>query len=203
MNYAGNSMAPTLKTGDALRVAPYKDIRVRVGDVAAFRSPKEGTLIVHRVVSTGPQGVKTKGDNSLANDDWVLQPKDIIGRVASVRRNSKKISIFGGFPGRVYALGLGIAKRIDLGLSTILRPLYRRFAQTGIFRGLFSRWTGIRISCFKRGDGMELQLRLGRRVVGRLLPEQDQWHIRRPFRLFVDESALPKGEDVVGRQEGG
>jgi signal peptidase I len=191
MYYAGNSMAPTLKTGDALRVVQYEDNGVRIGDVAAFRSPKDGTLVVHRVVSVGPQGVKTKGDNNLAIDDWVLQPNDIIGRVVSVRRHDKKITFFGGFFGQVYCLALEVAKRIDLAFSHTFGPVYRWLGKSDIFRRLFSRWIGMRVFYFKRGDGMELQLRFGRRVVGRLLPGQDQWYIRRPFKLFVDEAFLP------------
>ena len=190
MNYAGNSMTPVLKTGDTLRVVPYQHRKIRVGDVAAFRSPYGGTVIAHRVVSIDPRGVKTKGDNNLAIDDWVLDPHEIIGRVVSLQRNRKTIKILSGFWGRMYALALGAAKRIDLVLSTILRPPYRWFAQTGIFRNLFSRWIRTRITCFKRGEGMEMQVRLGRRVIGRRLPGQDRWHIRRPFKLFVDDVSL-------------
>jgi hypothetical protein len=34
-------------------------------------------------------------------------------------------------------------------------------------------------------------LLLGNRVIGRRPPDKDQWHISRPFRLFIDESSLP------------
>jgi hypothetical protein len=40
--------------------------------------------------------------------------------------------------------------------------------------------------------GKELQLLMGRRVIGRWLPGMSRWHIRRPFRLFVDEASLPE-----------
>jgi hypothetical protein len=33
---------------------------------------------------------------------------------------------------------------------------------------------------------------MGRRVIGRWLPGMSRWHIRRPFRLFVDEASLPE-----------
>jgi len=200
MDYAGNSMAPILKTGDVLKIVAHQDREIRVGDLAAFRSPRCGTLIVHRVVSADHQGVRTKGDNNLAIDDWVLQPNEIVGRVVSLERNKKRIRILGGFRGQMHAFALGAAKRIDLAFSSTFGPAYRWLGKTGIFRNLFSRWMSIRVSCFNRRGGMELQLRLGQRVIGRRLPGQDRWHIRRPFRLFVDESALPKGEDVEGKQ---
>jgi len=199
MDYAGNSMAPILKTGDILKIVAHEN-EIRVGDVAAFRSPRCGTLIVHRVVSADQQGVRTKGDNNPAIDDWVLQPNEIIGRVVSLERNKKRIRIIGGFRGRIYALVLGATKRIDLAFSSAFGPAYRWLGKTGILRNLFSRWMSVQVSCFKRSDDMELQLRLGQRVIGKCLPGQDRWLIRRPFRLFIDETMLPKGEGVEGKQ---
>jgi len=191
MNYTGNSMAPTLKTGDALKVVPYTDSDVRVGDVVSFRSPSSGTLIVHRVASIEPRGLRTRGDNSLACDDWILQPNEILGHVVSIKRGKKRVTIFGGFPGRIYAMAIGTGKCIDTVIATMLRSAYRWFARTGIFRKLFSRWIRTRVSCFKCGDGVEMQLHLGRRIIGRRFPWQDQWYIQRPFKLFIDESTLP------------
>jgi len=191
INYTGNSMFPTLKTGDTFRMIPYKDRDIRVGDVVVFNSPYGKTPIVHRVVTVSQEGVKTKGDNKLAIDDFILQPNEIIGRVVAAQRGKKGVKIFDGFPGRIYASTLEAGKRIDIVLSTILRPAYRWFAQTGIFRKLFSSWIHTRVSCFKCGDGMEMQLHLGRRIIGRRFPGQDQWYIQRPFKLFIDESILP------------
>jgi len=191
INYTGNSMFPTLKKGDTLGVVPYKDTDISVGDVLVFNSPYGRTPIVHRVAIVSQEGVKTKGDNKLAIDDFILQRNEIIGRVVSIQRGKKRVTISGGFPGRIYAKALGTGKWIDLVLATILRPAYRWFAQTGIFRKLFSRWMRTRVSCFKCGDGVEMQLHLGRRIIGRRFPGQDKWYIQRPFKLFIDESTLP------------
>jgi hypothetical protein len=49
-----------------------------------------------------------------------------------------------------------------------------------------------KVISFDRAEGTELQLLLGRRVIGRWLPGMTQWLIRRPFRLFVDEGSLPE-----------
>lgn len=191
INFTGNSMRPTLKTGDVLRVVSFKDRKIRIGDVVAFHRPYGRTRIVHRIVSVDKERVRTKGDNKLVIDDWILLPNEVIGRVVCAQRGKKKVTIFGGFYGRIYALSLDMVKRIDLVFSTILRPFYRWFAQTGIVRKLFSSWIHTRVSCFKYGDGMEMQLHLGRRVIGRRFPGQDQWYIQRPFKLFIDESSLP------------
>jgi hypothetical protein len=189
--YIGNSMFPTLKTGDILMVVPYKDRDIRVGDVVVFNSPYGKIPIVHRVVFFDNKRVKTKGDNKITIDDGILQPNDIIGRVVAAQRGKKLIKIIDGFPGRIYALIIEATKRIDMVVSTILRPAYRWSTQTGIFRKLFSRWIHIQVLCFKHGGGMEMQLRLGRHIIGRRLTGQNQWHIVRPFRVFIDESTLP------------
>jgi signal peptidase I len=175
INYIGTSMFPTLKTGDFFRVVSYKERAVRIGDVVLFNSPYSRIPIVHRVVSIDKKGVRTKGDNKLAIDDCILQPNDIIGQVVSAQRGKKKIKILSGFPGRIYASTLDVGKRMDIVVSTILRPVYRWLTQTGIFRKLFSRWIRTQVLCFKHGDDMEMQLHLGRRIIGRRFPGQDRW----------------------------
>ena len=102
INYAGNSMFPTLKTGDILRVAPCEDRDISVGDVLVFNNSYGRTPIVHRVVTVNQEGLRTKGDNKLAIDDFILQPTEIIGRVVSIQRGKKRVTIFGGFPGRLH-----------------------------------------------------------------------------------------------------
>ena len=191
IHYIGNSMFPTLKTGDILRMVPYKEGAVRIGDVVLFHSPYGRTPIVHRVVSVDKKGIKTKGDNKIAIDDCILQSNDIIGRVVSAQRGKKEVKILDGFPGRIYASTLEAGKRIDMVFSTILRPAYRWLTRTGIFRKMFSRWIHTQVLYFKCGTGMEMHLQLGRRIIGRRLPGQNQWHILRPFKIFIDESILP------------
>jgi len=191
IHHIGNSMSPTLKKGDILKVAPYKDRDIRIGDVILFKSPYGKTSIVHRVVFVDNKGVRTKGDNIIPIDDFILHPNDIIGRVVSAHRGKKEVKIFNGLQGQIYTLILETGKRLDMVVSAMLRPVYRWLTRTGIFRKLFSRWIRIQVLYYKYGDNMEMQLQLGRRVIGRRLPGQNQWHIVRPFKVFVDEATLP------------
>jgi signal peptidase len=191
IHYFGNSMFPTMRAGDILRVVPYKERTLRVGDVVLFHSPYDRASIVHRIVSIDNKGIRTKGDNKIAVDDCVLRPNDIIGRVVYVQRGKKEIKILEGFPGRFYGSILESGKRMDMVFSTIIRPAYRWLARTGIFRKLFSRWIHIKVLRYKNGDIMEMQLQLGRRIIGRRLSGQSQWYIARPFKVFIDEATLP------------
>lgn len=187
----GTSMLPTLRTGDILKVAPYEKRAVRIGDVVVFHSPRHRTPFVHRVVSIDKKGIKTKGDNKIAIDDCVLQPAMIVGRVISAQRGKKQIKIVDGFPGRIYALSLQTGMGIDMVISSILRPAYLWLTRTGIFRKLLSRWINIHLLYFKHGSVIDMQLQLGRKVIGRRFAGTNQWHIVRPFKLFIDETTLP------------
>ncbi len=196
----GISMHPLLRGGDGLKVIPYTDRRVCVGDVVVFRSPDpQMQEVVHRVVSVNPQGIRTKGDNNNHLDSWILQPEDIIGRVVSAKREDRIFAVHGGFRGTIVARMIRVKKRIDRIISgirrllyKILHPVYRRLSQSGIFRKILPRQFKPRILCFKRPEGTEMQLLIHNRIIGRRCPGWDDWQIRRPFRLFIDEESLPR-----------
>jgi len=187
----GPSMNPTLKAGDILKVVPYQSSKIRIGDIVVFCPAGEKQQVVHRVVSIVFRGgVKTRGDNNLNIDHRVLTADEIIGRVVSLERGKKVISVCGGNWGNLNGALLQAAKRINLVISKVLHPAYHRLARTGIFRNTLSPWVKPSILCFKRPAGTEMQLVIGRWVIGRRPAGQNLWHIRRPFRLLVDETLL-------------
>ena len=192
MNYIGSSMNPTLKPGDRLETIPCDGQETRRGDVVVFISPADGSKVVHRVVSVDSKGIKTRGDNCNRIDPWVHSPDKIVGRVISVHRKNKQRRIFGGYLGRVFAGTARALIALDLGASFLLRPFYDRLARSGILRCWVPVWMEPRVISFNHSGGSELQLLMGRWMIGRRLPGMSRWHIRRPFRLFVDEDSLPR-----------
>lgn len=191
MDYLGPSMNPSLKAGDGLKVVPYDDQKVRVGDVVVFRPPGGNHDVVHRVVSIGSGGVRTRGDNNSQVDPWVLQPRDIIGRVVSARRGSDTVTVRGGTWGRVLGPTLRTRKRLTQTISRILHPTYHLLARSRRISAFLPFQQKTRVLSFDRPHGKEYQLLLHNRVIGRRPPGKDRWHISRPFRLFIDESSLP------------
>lgn len=190
-DYTGPSMNPSLKAGDGLRIIPYEDRKVCVGDVVVFHPPGGGRDVVHRVVSVDSEGVRTRGDNNSQIDPWLLQPRDIIGQVVSARRGNNRVTIHGGTWGRVLGPALRTKKQLNQAISRILHPAYHALAKSGFFSSFLPLQRKTRILSFDRPHGKEYQLLLHNRVIGRRPPDRDQWQISRPFRLFIDESSLP------------
>ena len=191
INYTGPSMNPTLKAGDGLFVVPYGNRKIRIGDVVVFSYPERSHKVVHRVVAVNSQGVRTRGDNNINIDPWVLLPEDIIGRVVSTQRKSKSLPIHSGARGIITALALWPLTRVILTVTRILHPVYHMLAGSGIFIKFNWFLPKTRVLSFHRPGGTEYHLLMRNRVIGRRLPGKDQWQIARPFRLFIDETSLP------------
>ncbi|MDH4146070.1 MAG: nickel-type superoxide dismutase maturation protease [Acidimicrobiia bacterium] len=86
----GLSMRPTLEPGD--RVVALRALRVRPGDLALCRDPRQPTRrLVKRALAWGPDGLDVAGDNadhSTDSRDFGAVPLPlVIGRVVHVRRS--------------------------------------------------------------------------------------------------------------------
>ena len=74
----GTSMQPIVHAGDLVIARPRASYHV--GDVVAYHSPNlGGTVVLHRIVATEPQGFVTKGDNNNWTDPDQPQGPDILG----------------------------------------------------------------------------------------------------------------------------
>jgi signal peptidase I len=188
----GGSMRPLLRPGDRIRFVPCRVEEVRRGDVIIFISPGQDERIIHRVDSTGPEGIRTKGDANPFRDTGNLRQEDIVGRAVSVERNGKVTPVTGGIAGRLLAALISAFRKSDHLASHILNPCYRVLARSGLFRALLPSAMRPRVITFERDGQREMQLVLGRRIIGRRPAGTGAWTIRRPFRIFVDEHSLPQ-----------
>ncbi len=193
MIYKGPSMNPTLRNADLLQVVPYNKKRVRLGDVIVFIPPDSTRSVTHRVVSVSPEGIRTLGDNNTEIDPYILKHENIIGRVIYAQRNNRKIKIYGGFIGRIFGYKVRAIRLVKINLRKVLyllRPIYHYFIKKGTFRRIFPIQNKIRVISFNRSEGIEKQLLLYNRIIGRRLPNKIHWHIYPPFRLFISDSYL-------------
>lgn len=75
---SGDSMQGGIDQGSVVfeRVVPVSDLRV--GDVITFAAPPSSAtdgMVTHRIVSIGPDGIRTRGDANPTPDPWTLRPK--------------------------------------------------------------------------------------------------------------------------------
>ena len=192
--YRGHSMRPLFDERDILEVQAYGERSVAAGDVVLFESPGGGRWVVHRVTQVTPQGIHTRGDNNAAEDDWLLAPGQLYGRVVAAWRGDRRRPIAGGRAGRWLARLLQrwrVLRGTLVRVARLGRPLYRTLAEWGWLARRLPECCRPRLVAFQAPDGAQLRLLLGRRVVGHYDRERRRWLIRRLFRLLVDEASLP------------
>jgi signal peptidase I len=120
---AGESMVPTLDSGDAvltLRRSSYE-----VGDIVAYRvpagEPGAGTIVIHRIVRSTPAGFLLQGDNNGDLDPWTPGHGEIVGERAitvpkvglaiGFLRTALGAALIAAFVTFLVALGAGERKR--------------------------------------------------------------------------------------------
>lgn len=137
--------------------------------------------------------IRTRGDNNSLHDDWILTPEIVLGRVVYAHQAKGKRRIHDGLSGRIIGARLLALRYLDSKVSFLLRPIYHFLAGTSLFRAILPDRLRPRIKIMKRSFGDECLLLMGKYTIGHRVPGVDSWLIRRPFRLFVDESLLNPG----------
>lgn len=82
----GGSMAPTLRPGSEIEIAPVH-VPPSLGDVVVFVA--DGALIVHRLVHRSRGLLVTQGDGR-DRPDRPVQPSDVLGRVIEARHGGER-----------------------------------------------------------------------------------------------------------------
>ena len=89
---------------------------------------------------------------------------------------------------------------LDEAVGQLIRPSYLGFALGGAWEVLLPPRLKPRTVLFETRRGSRLRLLMGKRVIGRYDGRLRQWHIYRPFRLFVDGRSLPDIEGIETRR---
>ncbi len=195
VKYTGPSMNPTLAEPDLLEVVPYDGNPILKGDVIYYQKPGDSLMVVHRVICTGPEGIRTRGDNNREIDSYVLEPSLVEGKVVAAQRRDKRRDIAGGWYGtlqerwRHFAISPGprrFRSRVTRGLATI----YNNLGRTGLFCRI-SAGKQPKVVLFQVRQQKFLKLLVDGRAVGNYDLKKKHWRIKPPFRLFVDGSKLP------------
>ncbi len=80
----GHSMRQAIRDGDMVTVA-HENGDPKPGDIWACRHPRNGRLVVHRIVARTDHGWLMRGDQCLT-DDGEIPPDALLGRVIRIER---------------------------------------------------------------------------------------------------------------------
>ncbi len=189
--YAGPSMNPVLRAPDLLDVVPYQGKQPAVGDIICFTLPGDEKNIVHRIIRITASGIQTQGDNNSSADPDLIQEDQVTGRVIGAIQGNHYQKIAGGMPGRFTRGGMRIRRFALTLLFRIFRLVKPVLVLTpAITHILPGRWKP-RIVLFSSRNTRIMRLFFGASVAGEFNTKRGTWTIRFPFRLLVNETALP------------
>ena len=87
---AGLSMTPSIRNHDVITISPLEKIPPFVGEVVAFRHPRTGRLLIHRVVKRKQNTFFIRGD-CLRYTDSHIPRENILGIVTAVERQGRRL----------------------------------------------------------------------------------------------------------------
>jgi len=188
--YTGPSMNPVLRTGDLLHIERCRPSELGSGDVIVFVRPGAPQPVCHRVISVGPEGIITRGDNNRSVDPHLVKFEAVTGRVTHFVRNGVLRKMHGGKIGLLAGSIMWVRRGLLAALARGLREPYRALARSALLRRLLLKGTSLRVLSFCRPAGTELHLMMGTRRIGFLPPGEVRWIIIPPYRLLVDDAIL-------------
>lgn len=107
---SSDSMAPLVRAGDRLCLAPAALADLRPGQLVAYR--RDGQLVVHRLLARDVVGLVTKGDG-LSRRDAPLSPNDIVARVTAVATPRGRTLELDAFPWPLVGRFLAVVSRVS------------------------------------------------------------------------------------------
>ncbi len=186
-------MNPALLQDDILEWVPVSERLPVPGDVIIFRDPANtGCLIIHRVVIKYPDGSYcTRGDNMLFNDMHPVMHSEIMGVVTGGIREDRPMVVSMGSAGmRHHQYAQQRVKLLTRFEHFFAKPYWKISQIKFICRMVPERYQQ-RLVLVKTHEGYDLQVYLGRRLVGWKGEKDRDWTILPPYRLFIDRGHLP------------
>lgn len=173
-----------------ISVRPSSPVPGPSSPVSGHRSPVYG-LRSSVLGLPSPVAIRTQGDNNPLADTRVLAPADLLGRVVAAQRGTRLRSIHGGHAGLMVAWSVKLGKAIWGVVAGVASAVYQNLIRGSRFGFLLPGGLRPRVVCFSGRDTDVLKLLMRGHTVGHYNYRAKEWHIRRPFRLFVDERTLP------------
>ena len=189
--HVGYSMAPALLPLDVLEVIPFRNGTLKVGDVVLCLPEGKTQPVVHRIFKIKSDGrIRTRGDNNARSDKWLLQRSEIFGHVVAVWRGQNHWKVPNAKTGKLISSFFQSKRIVVRSLSLVFGPPYHFLSHRGGIQPLLPKRLKPRVVSFQNNGKRQLKLMMNRWQVGYYHKKQQKWHIRWPFRLFVDKYTL-------------
>jgi hypothetical protein len=124
----GWSMSPFLRDGDVITISPLGGAVPGVGEVVAFVHREANKPVVHRIIARRGADCLIRGDNLPGAGDGLVPRGNILGRVARVDRDGRKVWLGLG-PERfliAFLSRVGLLFPARERLMTLIRPFLKR-----------------------------------------------------------------------------
>ncbi len=186
----GPSMRPTLLPGDKIETEKIAFELLRRGDIIVYNSPENIRLnIIHRIIKRDEHSLTTRGDNNSQVDPYEVRSEHRPLKVVAIERGSRRLLI--NKHGIILHHFSLIKRKLRIFRDRYLHPFYAFIADSGIFYPIGTLFK-TDIYRFKRPQGTELQLFIGKHRIGVLYPQKEKWQICFPWRILINASELDK-----------
>ena len=126
---AGLSMVPAICNNDVITISPLEEIPPFVGEVVAFRHPRTGRLLVHRVVRKKQGTFDIRGDSVRYTDSHIPR-ENILGVGTAVERRGRVLfwpnRCHHPFWARLYLRGYLAYMEMRFRMKTVLRLIFKK-----------------------------------------------------------------------------
>lgn len=190
-------MEGTFRFGDRLIFEPAPLTEIQPGDVVIYRRLNhKGSHdeLVHRVMSSLPEGLILKGDNNPHVDKVLVTEKNLMGRVSHVERDRKRFLVGDRHFGLLRAHALHGLHHVQMGMWTLVRGMgrssYRRLRNSGFIGRLWR--PSIKKILLLTEDGPLVKYVYRNRTVAYYSPANGRFQCRKPYDLVLCKKNLEK-----------
>jgi hypothetical protein len=141
---------------------------------------------VHRIQNI-QNGIITRGDWNRSADAWVLEAANVLYRIDYISRGNRRIRIYGGRIGLLTGLAARYSLKVMMLLSLCFRPVQHWFS--GMLWKFLPEKYRPRVYAFQSPHGEEMQLLMGKRLIGWKRPGE-RWYVKQRYRVFVRDADI-------------
>ncbi len=189
---SGPSMFPTLKSGDGLIISKYtNNTEIKIGDIIVYPHPHKSIDVVHRIITIKYNGAITRGDNNNKIDPYIVNFKDITGKVTGYKRGSLEKKMLNGYLGYLRHKYLIAQKTVKPICKKIPKKYYALLCKIKLLNSLHPLFN-LKVLIVTRNGEKQYYLMYKNKTIGKKNANNKKWSIIFPYGLFIDTEKLGK-----------